>query len=88
MEFGVVMMSEYSMGKDTCYTSSEPCSSVRRASCTALCPQSSHPPPVSTPDQGTAWGARGHVGCPLEGRQSPECRPQFGLVVPTGRQSA
>lgn len=68
VEFGVVMMSEYSMGKDTCYTSSEPCSSVRRASCTALWPQSSHPPtPRVDPRPGHSMGCEGPCGLPIGG---------------------
>lgn len=74
VSFGVVMMSEYRMGEGhRPHTSSEPCSSVRRASCTALWPQSIHPPPVSTPDQGTQHGvARRPCGLPIGG--PPESR--------------
>lgn len=64
---------------------SEPCS-VRRAPCAALWPQSS--PPVSTPDQGTAWVRGAMWAAHWRAFRVQKVGPMFGLVVPTGRQSA
>lgn len=80
------MMSEYRQEEEEGKDAGHPLGTMQRPSgivCSLVAPVQ------STPDQAHSMGAReGHVDCPLEGLQSPEGRPQFGLVVPTGRQSA